>query len=103
MKYFLSFFIGITTGVAATLLHLFFPPVGIFLAIVGTLTAIWAVGRGFGNRRFKLIASTAWILVMYKAATLGSGQELLVQGDTLGMALIFGGLVAIIFAIALPL
>lgn len=102
MKTLLSITIGALVSAAAVFLHLLLPPYGLIIAILGTFTSIWVVGRRFGKRRFKFIASLSWVLIFSKAASPGSGGELLVQGDNLGSALMFLGFAAIVAATAMP-
>lgn len=103
MKYFYSLAIGALTALAAILIHVSLPPYGVALAITGTGSSIWAVGRIVGGRKYKAVASIGWIAVILRAATFGVGNELLVQGDRPGAALVALGTIALITAIALPL
>jgi hypothetical protein len=102
MKYLFALVAGAVTAAAATLLHLFMPPFGIALAIIGTLTSIWSVGRIYGKRRFKVIAALGWSAIFLRASTFGSGKEIFVQGDNLGNAFFFLSSIALAIAIALP-
>jgi hypothetical protein len=49
-----------------------------------------------------LIASIAWALILWRASTFGVGNELLVQGNSEGSALVLLGLLALFIVIALP-
>ena len=102
MKSIASLFVGLVAGVAAVFLHLFLPPFGLVLAVVGTLTAIWAVGRKYGKRRFKFVASLAWIYIFARASSFGTGKEIFIQGDSLGNNFLFFSFIALALAIALP-
>jgi hypothetical protein len=102
MRMIYSAALGVMAGIAAVLLHIFYPPVGLVIAILGSAATIWAIGRQFGSRLFKLIASIAWALILWRASTFGVGNELLVQGNSEGSALVFLGLLALFIAIALP-
>ena len=102
MKYLSALLAGAVTAAAATLLHLFMPPFGIALAIIGTLTSIWSVGRIYGKRRFKVIAALGWSAIFLRASTVGTGKEIFVQGDNLGNAFFFLSFLALAIAIALP-
>ncbi len=102
MKYLFSFLIGAITAVAATFLHLFLPPFGIALAIIGTFTSIWSVGRTYRKSRFKIIAALGWSAIFFQASTFGAGREIFVQGDNLGNAYFFLSFLALAVAIALP-
>jgi len=94
--------LGLLAGVAAIFLHIFYPPIGLVIAILGTAATVWAIGRHYGARSFKLIASIAWALILWRASTFGVGNELLVQGNSEGSALVFLGLLALFIVIALP-
>jgi len=102
MNYFSAVLTGVVTAVAATFLHLFMPPFGIALAIIGTFTSIWSVGRTFGKRRFKLIAALGWSVIFLRASNFGAGKEIFVQGNDLGNAFFFLSFLALAIAIALP-
>jgi hypothetical protein len=94
--------LGLLTGIAAVLLHIFYPPLGLALALTGSATTIWAIGRHFGARKYKLIASIAWGFILWRASTFGVGNELLVQGNAQGSALVFVGLISLLIVTALP-
>ena len=102
MKFFASLAVGIASGVAAVFLHHFAPPVGIAIATIGTLVAIWSVGRAFGKRVYKFVAATSWLAIFWRGASLGVGNELFIQGDSLGNIFLLSSSIAIIIALALP-
>jgi len=102
MKYLFAVLVGVVTAVAATFLHLFLPPFGITLAIIGTFTSIWSVGRTYRKRRFKIIAALGWGAIFLRASTFGAGKEIFVQGNDLGNAYFFLSFLALAIAIALP-
>lgn len=102
MKYLFAVLVGVVTAVAATFLHLFLPPFGITLAIIGTFTSIWSVGRTYRKRRFKIITALGWSAIFFRASTFGAGKEIFVQGNDLGNAYFFLSFLALAIAIALP-
>lgn len=102
MKIITSLFWGAATGSAAVFLHLFLPPVGIFLAVIGTATSIWAVGRRYGKRRYKFFATAAWLFIFMRAASFGTGKEILIQGDSLGNYFLLASFIALMIAVFLP-
>ena len=102
MRMIYSAALGLLAGIAAVLLHIFYPPVGLVIAILGSASTIWAIGRHYGARSFKLSESIAWALILWRASSFGVGNELLVQGNPEGSALVFLGLVALFIVIALP-
>jgi hypothetical protein len=102
MKYLLSFLIGGLTAAAGVFLHLSYPPAGLILALAGSATTFWSIGRHYGKRRFKVAALLGWLIVINDAATFGNGGELLVQGDRDGMTFLVSGLTIVVLSILLP-
>jgi hypothetical protein len=94
MKTLFSFFFGAFIAIAATLIHQSIPPFGVAIAITSTYTVIWWIGRRYGKKRYKFLALFAWLIVIIRAGTFGAGQELLIQGDNAGSALLFIGFLA---------
>jgi hypothetical protein len=91
--------IGALSAAGAVLIHQTLPPIGVALALLGSVTAIWWVGRHSGKRRYKLITFVAWVAVVFRAGSFGVGQELLIQGDAPGSALLLIGFLATFFTI----
>ena len=104
MKLILSLAAGSIFGLASTLLHNAYQPWGLILSVVATALAIWMIGRRWGLKRYKFIASSAWFAVLFKASTLGVGGELLIEGNTMGTLLLVCGsiLLIVVSAIAIP-
>lgn len=102
MKALFSIFVGIAAAAAATFLHLFAPPFGLIVATLGTFTAIWSIGRKYGKRRYKFWATLAWVAIFSRAADFGVGQEIFIQGNSLGNYFLFFSFLAITLALALP-
>lgn len=100
MNFLLSLVCGAATALIAILLHQSLPPFGVIASLLFTYLAIWLVGRTFGSRRYKWWATFAWIIVLFRAATFGAGQELLVQGDGVGSTLLLLGTLIALAAVA---
>ena len=98
MRALFSLIIGGLTAVAGIFLHLLYPPFGLLLALVGTFTSLWSLGRYFGKRRYKVWAAGGWIFIFFKGALFGAGSEILVQGDNLGIAFTVFGFITIALA-----
>jgi hypothetical protein len=103
MKFFYAVVVGALLGASATLLHLLFFPVGLILGLVSAVVGIWAIGRTWRLRTYKVLAAGAWLAVVVQGATLGVGGELLIQGDLAGSLLILLGTFALVLAIFLPI
>lgn len=91
MKFLASAIWGLILAAAAVLLHDAYLPFGLILALLGSSIGVWLVGRLWGRRRYKLATVAAWFVLVLRAGTLGTGNELLVQGNFSGNALVVGG------------
>ena len=91
MKFLFSLFFGAVIAVSATLIHQTLPPLGVIVGIFATYIGIWYVGRRYGKRRYKFFALVAWLIVIARAGSFGVGNELLIQGDNQGSALLMIG------------
>jgi len=100
MKLIGAFIWGGVLGAAATLLHSAYFPAGLMLALLGSGVGIWILGRAWGLRRYKVLASAGWILVTLRAGTPGIGDELLIQGNFVGNALVVCGFVMLLFVVS---
>lgn len=90
---------GTILGAAAVLLHDAYVPFGLILALVGSGTGIWLLGRAWGMRRYKVVAAIGWALATLVGGSPGVGGELLVQGNFSGNALVIAGLAVLVFAV----
>ena len=100
MNFFLAALYGAGAGVVSVLLHQTLPPFGVIAGLVFTYLSIWWVGRRFGSRKFKGAAFAGWIAILLRAASFGTGQELLVQGDAVGTSLLLVGTLVALAAVA---
>lgn len=103
MKLLFAALSGLLLGASATLLHILIFPLGISIGLVGTVLGIWALGRIYRDRKYKVIAAITWLYVVVQGATLGVGGELLVQGDLAGTLLLLVGTLSLVLAVLLPL
>lgn len=103
MKYLYSLILGMALGASSVFIYSFYPPIGLIFSIVASFLGIWAAGRLWGRRVFKLIASVAWAFVVLRAGFPGINDEYLIQGGSLGVSLINFGFIALVVAILAPL
>ena len=99
MRFLVSLLFGALIAVSATLIHQTLPPLGAIIGIVATYLGIWYLGRRYGKRRYKFYALIAWLAVIARAGSFGAGNELLIQGDNSGSALLMIGFLAGLVAI----
>jgi len=99
MQFLFSLIFGAAIAISSTLIHQTLPPVGVIVGIFATYLGIWYVGRRSGKRRYMLFALLAWLIVISIAGSFGAGNELLIQGDNPGSALLTIGFVAGVLAV----
>lgn len=99
MKFLYSILFGAAIGISSTLIHQTLPPLGVIIGIFATYLGIWYLGRRYGQRRYKFYALIAWAIVIGRAGSFGAGNELLIQGDNQGSALLSIGFIAGFIAI----
>jgi len=103
MKLLFSIIAGALLGASATLLHTLVFPFGLIFILIGTGLGIWALGRMWRARKYKLVAAITWLYVVVQGATLGVGGELLIQGDLAGSLLVLLGTLTLVLSVFLPL
>lgn len=101
MKLLVSLIWGIVLGAAAVLLHDAYPPFGLLIALLGSAIGVRLVGRMWGRRRYKIAAVITWLILVLRAGSLGVGNELLVQGNFTGNALVVGGFLVLLVVASL--
>jgi hypothetical protein len=93
-KFFGSILLGTLIGFIGVALHNAFQPLGIILALLTTAVGINFAGELFGERKFKIVAAIAWLLVALRAGSYGQSHEILVISNSYGNIFLLGGLLA---------
>lgn len=101
MRVIYSIIIGALLALGSILLHLVLPPFGFLFALISSMAGIWAIGRSWGKRYLKVIAGCVWVIIVMRGGTPGLSNEILIQADALGSALINIGFIAIFTAVAI--
>jgi hypothetical protein len=102
MRYLYSILLGLALGASSVFLYSLYPPVGLIFSIGASAVGVWAAGRLWGKRVFKLVASLAWSFVILRAGFPGMNEEYLIQGSAIGVSLINFGFIALVIAILMP-
>lgn len=102
MRFFYSIFLGAALGAASIFIHASVPPFGLIMSLVATGTGIWSIGRMWGRRSLKVLASFIWTLVVLRAGFPGASDEYLIEASTVGTSLINIGFLVLLIAILLP-
>jgi hypothetical protein len=102
MRFIYSLFFGGALGAGSVFLHASLPPFGLILSLAATCAGIWSIGRLWGGRNLRIIASLAWTAVVLRAGFPGASDEYLIAGSSIGVLLINGGFLILILAVLLP-
>lgn len=102
MKFFYSIFFGAALGSASIFLHASVQPFGLILSLAATGTGIWCIGRKWGRKSLKVVASFIWMVVILLAASPGASDEYLIGSSAVGIALINLGFLVLLITILLP-
>ena len=94
-----SIVFGALIGFSATMLHNLYSPYGYVASLVLTFLGIRVIGQTLFKISYQLIAALAWLVVVVKAGTPGTGDELLIYGNTYGNLFLLGGLVALLLGL----
>ena len=89
---------GAVLGIAATFVHNAWPPFGLIVAVVGTFSGIRYLGQIHFERTVKVVASASWTFVVWRASTIGNGDELLITSGTTGSYFVFCGFISALMA-----
>ncbi len=102
MRYLYAVFFGGALGLGSVFLHASLPPYGLLFCFLATGFGIWSVGRIWGGRVLRIMASLAWIAVVLRAGFPGISDEYLIQGSAIGSSLINFGFFVLVFAVLIP-
>ncbi len=99
MKTIKSVIFGALIGFCATMLHNIYSPYGFIASLILTFLGIRVIGQTLFKISYQLIAALAWLLVVLKAGTPGTGDELLIYGNTYGNLFFICGLIALLLGL----
>ena len=74
----------------AILLHSWNEPYGLFLALAVILVMMRYVSTISTRRIFPVMAAITWVLIAWIASTARNGDEILIEGDTIGSSFLIG-------------
>jgi len=102
MKVIRSLLLGTTIGFCAIMLHNVYPPFGFIGSIVLTFMGMNIASKTFFYLRYQVLASAAWLAVVLFAGNPGSGNEVLVYGNTYGNIFLIVGFITLIISLVRP-
>lgn len=102
MRYLYSAAIGAGLGAGSVFMHASLVPFGLIFVLLATVAGIWSIGRMWGGKTLRIVASMAWTVVVLRAGFPGINDEYLIEGTAVGISLINVGFMALVLAILLP-
>ncbi len=102
MRYLYSAAIGAGLGAGSVFIHASLVPFGLIFVLLATVAGIWSIGRMWGGKTLRVVASIAWTVVVLRAGFPGINDEYLIEGTAIGISLINVGFMALVLAILLP-
>ena len=102
MKVIRSLLLGAIIGFCAIMLHNVYPPFGFIGSIVLTFMGMSIASKTFFYLRYQVLASAAWLAVVLFAGNPGSGNEVLVYGNTYGNIFLIVGFITLIISLVRP-
>jgi len=102
VRYLYSAAIGAGLGAGSVFIHASLVPFGLIFVLLATVAGIWSIGRMWGGKTLRVVASIAWTVVVLRAGFPGINDEYLIEGTAIGISLINVGFMALVLAILLP-
>ena len=102
MRFLYSGAFGGALGIGSIFLHSLLPPYGLLLSFLATGLGIWSIGRAWGGRACKIMASFIWMAIVLRAGFPGASDEFLIQGNAVGTSLINFGFLILVTVILIP-
>ena len=102
MKVIRSLSLGTIIAFCAIMLHNVYPPFGFIGSIVLTFMGMNIASKTFFYLRYQVLASAAWLAVVLFAGNPGSGNEVLVYGNTYGNIFLIVGFITLIISLVRP-
>ena len=102
MKVIRSLLLGTLIGFCAIMLHNVYPPFGFIGSILLTFTGMKILSKTFFYLRYQVLASAAWLGVVLFAGNPGSGDEILIYGNTYGNIFLITGFITLVISLVTP-
>ena len=102
MKVIRSLLLGMLIGFCAIMLHNIYPPFGFIGSILLTFIGMNILSKSFFYLRYQVLASAAWLGVVLFAGNPGSGDEILIYGNTYGNIFLIAGFIALVISLVTP-
>ncbi len=92
-NHFFSAIFGAIVGIAGVFLHNAYRPIGFLVSAIALTLGSYLVKQMFQSKISFLFFAAGWLFVVIRGATVGNGDELLVEGNSYGTSLLLGGFI----------
>jgi hypothetical protein len=94
-----SLLFGAVVGVAGVFLHNAYRPFGFIVSAIALTLGVYLDKAMYQSKTSFLFFAAGWLFVVIRGATVGNGEELLVEGNSYGTSLLLGGLVWLLWSL----
>ena len=98
---FAALVLGAFSGAMATFIHYAFVPLGLIVALLGSITGAMLVRSFTGSRVTISLFAIAWTVAIFRAGTY-AGEELLIMANSVGYTLLYLGPILVFAPVFLP-
>lgn len=102
MKVIRSIILGTLIGFCAIMLHNIYSPFGFIGSILLTFIGMNIVSKTLFYLRYQVLASASWLAIVLFAGNPGSGNEVLVYGNTYGNIFLITGFITLVISLLRP-
>ena len=87
-----ALFVGTFLGFIGVLFHNSFSPLGLVIALFEGGLGFYYFARFYPGKFIHFAAFFAWVAIVYRAATFGISNEILIEGNISGFIFLLGGM-----------
>ncbi len=98
-NHFFSAIFGAIVGIAGVFLHNAYRPIGFLVSAIALTLGSYPVKQMFLSKISFLFFAAGWLFVVIRGATVGNGDELLVEGNSYGTSLLLGGFIWLLWSL----
>ena len=98
-NHFFSAIFGAIVGIAGVFLHNAYRPIGFLVSAIALTLGSYLVKQMFQSKISFLFFAAGWLFVVIRGATVGNGDELLVEGNSYGTSLLLGGFIWLLWSL----
>ena len=91
--------VGVFLALIGILFHNSFSPVGLIIALLESGFGFYYFAKYYPGRLIHVIAFFSWLTFVYKAASFGVSNEILIEGNINGFIFLLGGMAVNFFGL----